>query len=230
MNHRPRYQVPRPTLTAALALALAACEAVPNAQPVLPGSPESQLVRQALADWPQPSPGAALRRPFFVDIHAAGFRATATGILEYHGPRDFRITAIADGGGILFDGRVNWAGVLILRQMPGLDTNALEALLADLSRAFDPPAELRGLKAGDQKMALARRLGDDRDYTWIFDRGDGRLLEATVTQGLDTLQVDYRGYSSRGWPQELHVTHWTRQYEATFSFTNDAVVRNAADK
>ena len=226
MDKRRRY--PRWSKVFLAALALAACEAVPNARPVLPGSPEVRRVKEALADWPRPAPGAALRRPFFAEIDAAGRRITAKGVLEYHGPRDFRVTTVAEDGSILFDGRVNWAGAMILRQTPGIDTAVVEALLADLTRAFDPPVELRGLKTGDEKMVLARRLGDDHDHTWIFSRGDGRLLETTVTQGLDTLHVAYGGYSARGWPEELRVTHWTRRYEVSFSFTGGGVVGTAA--
>ena len=219
MEQDGRNNILSKALAAALALALAGCAAVPGAQPVPPGSPEAQRVRTALAAWPKAAGGAALRRPFHTELDAAGARITAEGMLAYYGPRDFQITAMAEGGALLFDGRANWAGVRVLRQTPEIAPGIVEALLEDLERAFDPPEDLQGLKAGDEKMVLARHRGDDREYTWIFDRGDGRLREATVTQGLDMLHVTYRGYSARGWPEELQVTHWTRGYEASFSFT-----------
>ena len=230
MNKGPRNSRSSKALLAAWALTLAACEAVPNAQPVAPEGPEVQRVKEALADWPRPAPGAALRRPFGAEIFVAGLRTRATGVLQYHGPRDFRVTMVAEDGGVLFDGRVNWAGAMILRHVPDIDTSFIETLLDDLTRAFALPAELRGLKAGNEKLVLMRHLGDDRDYIWIFNRGDGRLLETTVTQGLDTLDIAYGGYSNSGWPEELHVTHWARRYEVSFSFTNDAAVRNGAEK
>jgi hypothetical protein len=220
----------RNTILALAALGLAACEAVPNARLLPAQSPEAERVKAALADWPRPAVGAALRRPFQATIHAAGLPHAVAGVLEYYGPRDFRITAVTETGAILFDGRVTWAGVTILRQASGIGAGVAEALLGDLTHAFELPADLRGLKAGDEKLVLRRRLGDERDYTWIFNRGDGRILEAAVARGFDTLHVFYRGYSAGGWPEELHVVRWARQYDVTFSFTEGSAGKYQAGK
>src|SRR4051794_17852425 len=112
---------------------LAACQqAVPNAKPVSPRSNEADKVADALADWPTVAKGAApIKRTFFATVHVVGQRTTVSGVLEYYGPRDFRLTAVTELGVILFDGRMNWAGVTILRQMPGVPESVIESLFND---------------------------------------------------------------------------------------------------
>ena len=203
---------------------LAGCQGVPWAQPISLASPEADRVKAALANWPKVAKDDVLRRPFFLTLHVAGLRTTASGILEYHGPRDFRVTAATEMGAILFDGRVNWAGATVLRHMPGVDTGAIEAMLRDMVRAFDLPTDLDGLKAGDSKLEISRELADTHRYTWIFNRADGRLLQTQVDLGLlDVLRINYEGYSTRGWPKELQVTRRARLYDVSFTFTDDSV-------
>lgn len=205
-------------------LALAGCQGVPWAKPISLESPEAERVKAALANWPQVSKDDVLRRPFFLTLHVAGLRTTASGILEYHGPRDFRVTAATEMGAILFDGRVNWGGATVLRHMAGVDTGAIEAMLRDMVRAFDLPTDLDGLKAGDTQLEISRELADAHRYTWIFDRADGRLLQTQVDLGLlDVLRINYDGYSARGWPKELQVTRRARLYDVSFTFTDEAV-------
>src|SRR5947207_2364274 len=115
----------REIILGGLLLALAGCQAVPHAKAVAPMSEEARRVEFALSRWPKPAKGEAIKRPFFATIHAAGTRTTASGVLQYYGPRDFRITAVTEMGVILFDGRVNWAGPTVLRHMPGLDTSVI---------------------------------------------------------------------------------------------------------
>src|SRR5437868_4366641 len=103
-----------------LSASFAGCEAVPWAKSISLQSPDAARVQASLANWPKPAPGGELRRPFFATMHVAGIRTTAQGILEYRGPRDFRVTAVTEMGVILFDGRVNWGGVTVLRKMQGL--------------------------------------------------------------------------------------------------------------
>jgi hypothetical protein len=191
-------------------------------------SPEAQLVRDALARWPLPTKGTALKRPFFATIHAAGMRTTASGMLEYHGSRDFRVTAVTEMGVILFDGRVNWAGATVIRQMPGLDATVIETLLSDLTRGFELPADLAGLKAADDKLALELHLADTHRYTWTFSRDDGRLLQTDVNLGLfDTLRITFRKYTPAGWPEEMQVVRKARLYDVSFSFTDKSVAQSS---
>ena len=130
--------------------------------------------------------------------------------------------AVGQDGAVLFDGRFNWGGAMILRQGPGIDADALEDLLTDMARAFEAPARLDGLRAGATKMVLSRTLADAHEYTWIFDRADGRLVETDVAMGLlDVLRIYYEGYSSQGWPLHLRVVRMARQCAVTFSFSDN---------
>jgi len=229
MNLKPR---PFPVVALAGSLALAAgligCQSVPDAHPVSLTSPDSQRVTNALGQWPHPSPGVAIKRPFFITIHAAGQRTSASGILEYYGPRDFRITAATELGVILLDARMNWAGVTVLRSMPGLDRRIIEALIDDMSHAFDVPSKLDGLKVGEEKMILQKRRSDTRDYTWIFDRTSGRLLQTDVAiSSLDTLRIYYKSYNPVGWPLEMQIVRPVHLYDVSLSFTDNNVVRGA---
>jgi hypothetical protein len=208
------------------AVCLAGCESIPGARAISLQSPDAVRVRASLANWPRPEPGGELRRPFFATMRVAGIRTTAQGILEYRGPRNFRVTAVTEMGVILFDGRVDWGGVTVLRQMPGLQTAAIEAMLTDMVRAFDLPKDLDGLKAGDSKLVISRKLADTHDYTWIFNREDGRLMQTEVSLGLlDTLRIGYEGYTARGWPKDLQVARRARLYDVSFTFTDDVVVQ-----
>src|SRR4051794_40769721 len=87
---------------------LAACQVAPTVQ-VSNESVEAERVAQALAAWPEaPTGSSAVNRPFFTTIHIAGKRVTASGVLQFHTARDFRITAVTEMGVILFDARMNW--------------------------------------------------------------------------------------------------------------------------
>jgi hypothetical protein len=201
--------------------ALAACGAVPDARPIALDSPEVQRVRAALAGWPRPGAEAPLRRSFAAGVRLGDLRVAAHGTVEYYAPRDFRVTAATEDGALVFDGRVNWGGAILLRGRPGLDAGAFEALLADMVRAFEMPAELEGIEAGATKMALTFRKADGYDYTWIFDRADGRLRETEVDLGLfDTLRITYGDYSAQGWPGQLRLVRFACRYEVSFSFTD----------
>src|SRR5262245_37545550 len=95
---------------------MAACQYVPNARPISMISHEADLVTAAMTQWPRTNPGdPPIKRPLFATIHLADHRSTASGILEYYAPHDFRITAATEMGSILFDARMNWAGVTVLR-------------------------------------------------------------------------------------------------------------------
>jgi hypothetical protein len=215
----------------AMLCGMAGCSAVPNAHRVKLQDPDAQRVVEGLEKWPRPAKGAAVKRPFFATIHAAGTRTTASGMLEYYGPHDFRLTAVTEMGVILFDGRVNWAGVTVLRQMPGLDKGVIETLLEDLARGFDVPAALDGIKAGDSRMILERKLGDTHKYSWIFDRDSGRLRETDVELGfLDTLHINFNGYTAQGWPGEMTVVRKARLYDVAFTFTDSPVVEGTATR
>jgi hypothetical protein len=205
-----------------VAALLATCGAVPDARPISLDSPDAQRVREALARWPHPAADAPLRRAFSAVMRFGNVRTTATGTLEYYAPRDFRVMAATADGAILFDGRFNWGGAMILRERPGVDSDAIEMLLADMVRAFELPARLEGLEAGAKQMVLTRTRGDAHECTWIFDRADGRLVQTQVDMGLlDMLRIYYGGYSLQGWPGQLRLVRFARQYEVSFSFADE---------
>jgi hypothetical protein len=198
---------------------LAECGVVPDARPISPEGGEAQRVRQALARWPRPPADAPLRLRFTAAVRLGNLRMKATGTMVYYGPRDFRVTALAEDGGVLFDGRVNWGGALILEAREGLDREMLEALLTDMSRSFEMPASLDGLRAGASQMALTATPGGAYECTWVFDRANGRLEREEIDLGLlDVLRIRYGALLARGWPEELSLVRLGRRYEASFSF------------
>jgi hypothetical protein len=100
-----------------------------------------------------------------------------------------------------------------------MDVGALEAFFADLVRAFEPPATLEGLEAGAQWMILTRRMGDTHRYTWIFDREDGKLVNAAVEMDVfDTLHIAYGQNLADGWPAELYLERRAKDYDMDLSF------------
>jgi hypothetical protein len=212
--------------TLMMGLALAGCEATPAAKTyaVAANTATAKRIEAALSRWPNSS-AAAIKRPFFATIHSAGKRTTASGMLEYHNARDFRLIAATEMGAILFDGRVNWAGVTVLRSMPGLDKNIVEILLKDMSRAFELPPNLDGLSL-KKTPTLEKTLADTHKYTWTFDPATGHLASTQVELGLlDTLRVDFKSYNARGWPEDVEVTRKARFLDVSFSFTDNNVVQ-----
>jgi hypothetical protein len=210
-----------------LAGAQGACDSLHSLAPVSTGSIQAQRVAAGLQRWPAVTPGGpAIKRTFFATIHAAGHRTTATGVMQYFGPRDFRLTAATELGAVLFDARVNWAGVTVLRNMPGLDKVIVEQLILDLSRAFELPGDLDGLSVGSDKIVLRKTLADTHKYTWTFDEA-GPLRTTDIELGtFDTLHVEFRSYNSRGWPEDLKVTRRAHLFDVSFSFTDNNVVRS----
>jgi hypothetical protein len=227
----------RPALTATLLLALSLA-ALPGCQaarttPISAPSPQAQRVKAALDQWPVVPPDAVegLKRPFFATIRILNQRTTASGILDYHDPRDFRITAITEMGVILFDARMNWAGVTVLRQMPGLPTPSVEALVSDLSIALRLPASIDGLVPSNNgnSLLLKRTEADTHKYTWTFDASSGRLKQIDADLGpFDTLHAQFHDYNSRGWPAELTITRKARFYTINLSFTENPVASRTA--
>ena len=188
-----------------------------------------------MAEWPHaPSDAPAINRTFFATIHIAGHRTTASGVLQFHNPHDFRITAATEMGVILFDGRMNWAGVTVLRSMPGIDRGIIASLLTDLTTAFQLPDSLKGIQAKGgnpaggsppSELVLKRQGADTNHYTWIFNPATGRLRTLDVEMGLfDTLHIEYLRYNGDGWPQEMTVTRKARLYNISFTFTDSGDV------
>jgi hypothetical protein len=130
-------------------------------------------------------------------------------------------------GVILFDARCNWAGVTVLRQMPGLDKPIVESLVRDLSLAFHLPSSLSGLAVKGKVLMLRRTEADTNRYTWIFDEHTGRLNEIDVDRGaFDTLRIEYPRYNALGWPEELTLTRKARLYSINLTFTDGSMVRH----
>jgi hypothetical protein len=190
-------------------------------------SPQAQRVSEALSAWPEAPKGAsAIKRPFFTTIHLAGRRVTASGVLEYHSARDFRITAATELGVILFDARMNWAGVTVLRQMPGLNRMIVDSLVCDLSKAFMLPDSLDGLGRQGNMLVLTHTDAESNHYTWEFDPASGRLRETVVKLGtFDTLLVDFPRYNAHGWPEEMTLTRKARFYTISLTFNDGSIVR-----
>jgi hypothetical protein len=209
-------------------LLLVGCDAAPTIGPraaTRPFSPEALQVQAALAQWPDASDRViGLRRTFFTTIHAAGKRTTASGILHYYGPRDLRVTAITEMGAVLFDARINWAGVKVIRTMPGLDAAIVETLVHDLALAFIPPPTpaLGRLEIKRDAWILHQSDGDNYKYAYTFNPADARLRQQDVALGaFDTLHILYTRYNSRGWPQDLHISRPARLYTIAITFTNE---------
>ena len=199
---------------------LAECGVVPEGRAISLDSPEVQRLRVALAHWPPSALTAPQRRPFSVDVRLGKLRRTATGTLEYYAPRDFRVTALGPDGSVVFDGRFNWGGPIVLRGPAELDTETFATLLVDMSRAFEMPGPLEGLRAGTSQMALTGAPGGAREHTWIFDRTEGHLVQTDVDMGLlDMLRVYYGDYSAEG-PSRLRLVRLARQCDVSFAFTD----------
>jgi len=207
-----------PCLLVTLSLLLIGCGTIP-ATPIAALSPEAQRVAQSTL-WPN----IPAKRPFSITIHIAGRRTTATGVLDYHDPRDFRITAATELGNVLFDVRVNWTGVTVLRTMPGIDASIVEAFVRNLSRAMTLPDSLEGLTLARDQLLL-RRNG----YLWTFDANTDRLKTTEITMGtFDTLRIEYLRYDHRGWPREIAITRRARFYSITLTFTDAESARLSA--
>lgn len=200
---------PRQLLLALLLLALAACQA--------PGRPVESTapVEAALQRWPREG-----KRPFFTTIHALGKRITASGVLDFHNAHDFRLTAVNEMGAVLFDARRNWAGITVLRTLPGLDSKIVETLLQDFSLALRTPATLDGMLAeGDYHVVRATDPRGDK-LKWKFTPA-GQLAWLEVQRGVfDTLRGQYRTYNAAGMPRDLVLSRPARGYTAYFTFTD----------
>jgi hypothetical protein len=215
-----------------LAMAVGGCQ-TEHILNVSAPTPEMQRVQAAMAEWPHaPSDAPAINRTFFATIHIAGHRTTASGVLQFHNPRDFRITAATEMGVILFDGRINWAGVTVLRTMPGIDRSIIASLLTDLTTAFQLPESLNGIQAKGgspsgggipAELVLKRQGGDTNHYTWVFNPTTGRLRTLDVDVSLfNSIHIEYLRYNSSGWPQEMSLK--APLYNINFTFTDSGDV------
>ena len=221
-------------LAAGGTLAVSGCQTAPHLMPATAPTPDMLRVRATFEQWPH-APAAAMQgviRPFFTTIHIADHRVTASGILNIHSPRDFRITAVTELGVILFDARFNWAGATVLRAMPGLGqlgTGVIENIVTDLSTAFRPPPSLIGLKRDGNTLVLNQTEADTHEYRWKFDAKTGRAKILDVNLGLfDTLHVQYKGYTDEGWPRELVMSRGARFYTISITFTDSPMAMRAA--
>ncbi|MGN6370607.1 MAG: hypothetical protein ACTHN5_20330 [Phycisphaerae bacterium] len=231
MTSRPPQLLKAAALSALLPLA--GCQSTKLLNISAP-TPEMQRVQAAMAAWPHaPADAPAIKRPFFTTIHIAGRRTTASGLLQFHSPRDFRITAATEMGVILFDGRMNWAGVSVLRSMPGIDPGIIASLLTDLTTAFQLPDSLRGIEAKGATangtptaLVLKKQGADTNHYTWTFDPRTGRLRTLDVDMSLfKTVHISYLRYDARGWPEEISVK--APLYSISFTFTDSGDVAKA---
>jgi hypothetical protein len=88
------------------------------------------------------------------------------------------------------------------------------------------PPDLRGLTVSPRRLTLEKTLADTHKYSWTFDPATGHLLSTSVDLGLlDSLNVQYRGYNARGWPEDLLITRKARFLEVAFTFTDNNVLQ-----
>lgn len=155
---------------AVMGIYLCGCQTAPTTVQIATASAEMQRIENAAVQWPQvPAEEPPLKRPFFATIHIAGRRTTASGLLQFHNPRDFRITAATEMGVILFDGRMNWAGVTVLRSLPGVDKSVIGTLVRDLATAFQLPTSFAGGIPKNGVLTIKQTGADTNKYTWTFD-------------------------------------------------------------
>jgi hypothetical protein len=205
--------------------AVAGCRVVPTT-PIAEGSPQSEKITAAIAQWPKVDVGLpGLKRPFFATIHISGRRITASGILDYHSHRDFRITAVSELGLVLFDARMNWAGVTVLRRMPELPKVIVQTFVEDMSLIFKLPATLKDLVRKGDEIVL-ERTEDGSDYRWSFNPSTGRLMQTEVDRGFaDKLIADFRRYTDQGWPDDFTVTRQARGYSLSLTFSDGSLAQ-----
>ncbi len=178
-------------------------------------APQANQILAALDQWP-----TNVKRPFFATIHIAGHRITASGILDYHNDHDFRLTAVTETGAILFDARLNWAGITVLRAAPGLDSATVETFINDFSLASRLPVSLTGLEPRESLSILKHATGDAYRFTYTFG-ATGRLRAVDVQFAtFDALHVQYPRYNAQGWPQEIALAHAASHYLLTLTFTD----------
>lgn len=189
---------------------------VPMTRPTTGSAPTAPQVQAALAQWPQQA-----RRPFFATIHAAGHRVTASGVLDYHSPYDFRITTITELGQILFDARYNWAGVHVLRIMPDLSPTVVETLCHDISLSLRPPPSLEALQVRSHDSLLVLTSSEHYTFTYDFANPDAQLHTLDIKMGaFDTLYVTFPQYTPAGAPKQISLARPLRAYSITLTFTD----------
>ena len=183
-----------------------------------PLAPEiADPVRTFTEQWP-----TEVKRPFFATITALGNRVTASGIFDYSGPRDFRMTAITENGMILFDARRNWAGTHVLRSMPGLDTSIVEQIVRDLSLGWRMPESFTRMRVSGRQTLVQDTTADGIQATYFFGGEPLRLQKSQFALGtLDTLSITYKSYDSRGRAHDLSVQRPARFYSIQLTFTDE---------
>jgi len=206
----------RAALAAVALTALASCVSWSGADKPIDAK-VADPVRAFVEQWP-----AVTKRTFFTTITALGNRVTASGIFEYEGPRDFRMTAITENGMILFDARRNWAGTHVMRSMPGLDTGIVEQIVRDLSLGWRMPENFERMRQSGQTTLVQDLTADGLKATYTFGGHPLVLQKSQFSIGtLDTLSITYKTYDARGWPKDLSVQRPARFYSIQLSFTDE---------
>ena len=144
------------TLSAAMALALSACGPLPLAQRVAPGSPDALRAADALARWSRPmNYGEDMHRTLAMKFDSLVVHAEAAVQMDYYGPRDFRLVAMRADGVCFLDASFNWAGPHVFQHDSSMDDRTARALVADVSRALEPPPTLEGLVVWKDLLAVS---------------------------------------------------------------------------
>lgn len=189
---------------------LAGCETVPPPSPV-----QLAALKVAVEShhemWP-----TEFRRPFNASITYLGQNMPAEGTLDFHGWRDFRMSATGKGK-LLFDARVNWAGFHVLRDGSGAVPDSVAGTICrDVSLALRPPDVVQLKPKGAD---LAGTCVDALGQTFTYRYGlDGRLKEKRVQlRAFDTLTIRYLAFDATGFPTSITIDRPHRLYTIAVS-------------
>jgi len=197
-------------------MGLAGCMAPrPAGMPLEAGAaPGRDVIARTLAGRPR-----EVKRSITGEIFARGERIKVTGMLDFHGSLDFRLSLAMVGGPGLFDGRYDWAGIHLRSCSPGFDDRVAVAMIEDVSMALREPRSLEGLDAAEHVTLLRVTGGDAVEFTYEFAGAQGALRRLTVMRGpFDGLEVQFPGYEARGWPKGMTLYRPAYGYSAEFTF------------
>ena len=204
------------TMAAALLAAiLSGCQSMPTLTPVASGDPALQRITQMLAKQSH----LEGRWSGQATLQLAGKKFTGPAILDYHGPRDFRLIIRSSDGSVLLDGMVNWAGATVFHTASSIKKPAAAALLTQLSLALEPPPNIKNAMEAEGLIILRQTRGDSHDYTWIFDEESGYWRRTEIEFGLwDVLRLEVPANDELGQPAAIMLTRPARQEGLSLTF------------
>jgi hypothetical protein len=218
------------------AVLVTACQPVapsrpPAATQAKTETPSPEEARAALRRWP-----THLERTFFVTLHAAGHRTAASGYLQLDRPNAYRIVAVTEVGGVLFDVRYTDGNAVIDRIMPGLPRSIVEDLCRDIALALAPPP-IEGLEHGSihggqlvvhfKTSGGGPGTGKYAGHAYFVQSTGEAPAHAVLAEeeievgGFDKLSVDFSRYDASGCPREILLRRPMRAYTLQMAFTGE---------